>query len=185
MVLAIGETPVQTGTAVGASLAIAFVEDMALTDLLRTTSADSVTLNAFGDGLSKTEATAAAMGVKKSNTTADQQKSAGTSLGNSKAAGTGTGAKGTSTTASQNGGNVSVAIPSGSVSAAEFNSWRQMAGSDAEVIDGVGDAAYLWKSRMYVRKGTRTFTVSVDDIPFTSAIRSGLVSLGRSGAAKM
>jgi hypothetical protein len=86
---------------------------------------------------------------------------------------------------SSNGGMVSIAIPTGSVSEAEFNSWRQMAGADAEVLDGVGDAAYLWKSRMYVRKGTRTFTVSVDDIPITDAIRKGLTELGKMGSAKL
>jgi len=86
---------------------------------------------------------------------------------------------------SNDGGNVSVAIPSGSVSEAEFNSWRQMAGADAEVVNDVGDAAYLWKSRMYVRKGTRTFTVSVDDIPFTAATKKALIELGRAGATKL
>jgi hypothetical protein len=83
------------------------------------------------------------------------------------------------------GDSVIVAIPTASVSDAEFNSWKQMAGADAEPVSGIGDAAYFWNSRLYIRSGTRTATISVADIDVTPEIKAGLRKLGETAASRL
>jgi hypothetical protein len=83
------------------------------------------------------------------------------------------------------GESVSIALPTAPVSDAEFNSWKQMAGAQADAVSGIGDAAYFWGPRLYVRVGTRTFTISVADKELTPEIRDALTKLGRLGASKL
>ena len=87
--------------------------------------------------------------------------------------------------ASSSGISVTIALPTADVTEAEFNSWRQMAGPSAETLNGVGDAAYFWGSRLYVRVGTRTFTISIADMELTPELRAAVTKLGQTGAAKL
>jgi hypothetical protein len=83
------------------------------------------------------------------------------------------------------GDSVIVAIPTASVSDAEFNSWKQMAGADAEPVSGVGDAAYFWNSRLYIHSGNRTATISVVDRDVTPELKAGLRKLGEMAASRL
>ena len=87
--------------------------------------------------------------------------------------------------ASSSGDTVIIALPTANVTEADFNSWRQMAGASAEPVTGVGDAAYFWGPRLYVRVGAKTFTISIADKDLTPQLRAGLTTLGQTGAARI
>ena len=86
---------------------------------------------------------------------------------------------------SSSGDTVTIAMPTANVTEADFNSWRQMAGPSAEPVTGIGDAAYFWGPRLYVRVGVKTFTISITAKELTPQLRAGLTALGQSGAAKL
>ena len=83
------------------------------------------------------------------------------------------------------GGSVTITVPAQAVTPEDFNEFRDMIGPDAEAVSGVGDAAYFWGSRIYVRRGGRQLTISVADRELTPPIRSALTSLGQTGASRL
>ncbi len=103
-------------TAVGAAIALAFVDDSATATTARNITADgNVSFAAHGDGASKAEATASAAGADKDkentsgNTTADDQKNKQKQLANEKSGKTNTGDKSATSQGGTGGGQVSVA----------------------------------------------------------------------------
>ena len=80
---------------------------------------------------------------------------------------------------------VTIALPTANVTEADFNSWREMAGASAQPVTGVGDAAYFWGPRLYARVGVKTFTISIAARDLTPELRSGLTTLGQTGAARI
>ncbi|HEX6576604.1 MAG TPA: hypothetical protein VF042_16670 [Gemmatimonadaceae bacterium] len=113
------------------------------------------------------------------------QKDLESTLGNVFAAGKPTQGEPSCTFTATNGLTIAVALPTAQVSEAEFNSWKQMAGAGAESVSGVGDAAYFWNSRLYIRSGNRTATLSVTDRDLTPELKAGLRKLGEVAASRL
>lgn len=70
--------------------------------------------------------------------------------------------------------------------AKEFDEFRELIGAEAETVTDLGDAAYLWNpNRIYVRVGSRGFSVTVQQDMSGEKQREALLALARSGAEKM
>ena len=86
----------------------------------------------------------------------------------------------------RNNPSITISIDPQRTTAKEFNEFMELAaGEEAEKISGVGDAAFVWMSRIYVRVGTRSITIGAGLEKASPKIREALTTLGKTAATRL
>ena len=85
----------------------------------------------------------------------------------------------------RNNPSITISIPTEATTAEDFNLFISTIGEEAEKISGVGDAAFLWMSRMYVRVGTRSVTIGAGEDKASPKVRGVLIALGKTAATRL
>ena len=86
----------------------------------------------------------------------------------------------------RNNPSITISIDPEPATAAEFNEFlTTIAGDEGEKINGVGDAAFIWLSRIYVRVGARTITISAGLEKASPKVRGVLITLGKTAATRL
>lgn len=71
------------------------------------------------------------------------------------------------------------------VSAQDFDALREQIGAEAERVSGIGESAYLWGPKLYVRNNGRQLVLYVSTGQLTPQLRTALTSLGKLGAPRL
>jgi hypothetical protein len=71
------------------------------------------------------------------------------------------------------------------ISAQDFDALREEIGAEAETVNGIGEGAYLWGARIYVRNNGRQLMINVSTGQLTPQLRTALTSLGKLGAPRL
>ena len=86
----------------------------------------------------------------------------------------------------RNNPSITISIDPKGTTVRDFNDLMEIAaGEEAEKISGIGDAAFVWMSRMYVRVGTRSVTIGAGLDKASPKVREALVTLGKTAAARL
>ena len=71
------------------------------------------------------------------------------------------------------------------VSAQEFDALREQIGAEAERVSGIGESAYFWGPKLYVRNNGRQLVIYVSTDQLTAQLRTALTTLGKLGAPRL
>jgi len=71
------------------------------------------------------------------------------------------------------------------VSATDFDALREQIGAEAERVSGIGESAYFWGPKLYVRNNGRQLVIYVSTDQLTPQLRTALTTLGRLGAPRL
>ena len=71
------------------------------------------------------------------------------------------------------------------VSPRDFDALRDQIGADAERVSGIGESAYFWGPKLYVRNNGRQLILYVSTDQLTPQLRTTLTSLGKLGAPRL
>ena len=80
----------------------------------------------------------------------------------------------------------SVTVRAGeAVSKSDFDALREQIGAEAEPVSGIGESAYFWGPKLYVRNSERQLIIYVSTDQLTPQLRTTLASLGKLGASRL
>jgi hypothetical protein len=71
------------------------------------------------------------------------------------------------------------------VSVRDFDALREQIGAEAERVSGIGESAYFWGPKLYVRGNGRQLVIYVSTDQLTPQLRTALITLGRLGASRL
>ena len=71
------------------------------------------------------------------------------------------------------------------VSAQDFDALREQIGAEAERVGGIGESAYFWGPKLYVRNNGRQLVIYVSTDQLTPQLRTALTTLGKLGAQRL
>ena len=71
------------------------------------------------------------------------------------------------------------------VSARDFDALREQIGAEAERVGGIGESAYFWGPKLYVRNNGRQLVIYVSTDQLTPQLRTALTTLGKLGAPRL
>lgn len=79
---------------------------------------------------------------------------------------------------------ITIAMDTARTTAAEFLENQKFI--EGKPVSGIGDAAYFFLARLYIRVGTRAFTISAGEADEPSPkVRAALIALGKSAVGRM
>ena len=71
------------------------------------------------------------------------------------------------------------------VSQRDFDALRDQIGAEAERVSGIGESAYFWGPKLYVRNNDRQLVIYVSTDQLTPQLRAALTTLGKLGAPRL
>ena len=71
------------------------------------------------------------------------------------------------------------------VSQQDFAAVREQIGAEAERVSGIGESAYFWGPKLYVRNYGRQLVIYVSTDQLTPQLRGALTTLGMLGASRL
>jgi hypothetical protein len=71
------------------------------------------------------------------------------------------------------------------VSQQDFDAVREQIGAEAERVSGIGESAYFWGPKLYVRNNGRQLVIYVSTDQLTPQLRGVLTTLGMLGASRL
>ena len=71
------------------------------------------------------------------------------------------------------------------VSQQDFDALREQIGAEAERVSGIGESAYFWGPKLYVRNNGRQLVIYVSTDQLTPQLRTALTTLGKLGAPRL
>jgi len=84
----------------------------------------------------------------------------------------------------RNNETITIAMDTGRTTAVEFQESQAML--EGKSVSGIGDAAFFFLARLYIRVGSKSFTISAGEADEPSAkVKAALTSLGKSAVARM
>ena len=84
----------------------------------------------------------------------------------------------------RNNETITIAMDTGRTTAAEFQDSQAML--EGKSVSGIGDAAFFFLARLYIRVGNKSFTISAGEADEPSPkVRAALIELGKTAVPRM